>query len=213
MNNKVRTNLEKFGFAREGEDMVIYRVCGDTYSIKDELKAMGCKFNPSVGWYASHELDDHATVRLVANDILTFFGTSFSFRPKAEIAHLWRDSEPVEEVKPSESPSEWQGEIGQKINLSELWVARKYGFTGKFGYSYVYSFCDRADNVFVWFTATDHCEEGDIISLTGTVKDHTTYTDRKGCTTKQTQLTRCRVTVIESEAERTAKAQAAGMPF
>ena len=48
--------LTKWGF--DVENPLVWLVTGkDTYAIKDELKELGCKFNPALGWWATQPKD------------------------------------------------------------------------------------------------------------------------------------------------------------
>lgn len=82
--------------------------------------------------------------------------------------------------------STWQGEIGQRITLSDVECKLITSWDGMFGYTYVYKLTDQQGNIYTWKTGS-WLEEG-FVSLVGTIKDHTEY---KGV--KQTELTRCRV--------------------
>lgn len=90
------------------------------------------------------------------------------------------------------------GAVGDKLNIKvrfdhTAWYERK-SFAG-YGMETVYivSFRDESGNLLIWKTTSPkgcaELEEGDEISLKGTIKEHTEYRDEK-----QTILTRCKVT-------------------
>ena len=90
--------------------------------------------------------------------------------------------------------SQHVGEIGQKISTTAEYIGspcfERGAFSG-FGTEtcYIHSFLDASGNKLVWKTTKGlSLEEGQTVSLTGTVKDHSEYRDEK-----QTVLTRCRV--------------------
>lgn len=94
--------------------------------------------------------------------------------------------------------SQYVGAVGAKLDIKArfdhtAWYERK-SFAG-YGMETVYivSFRDADGNLLIWKTTSpkgcNELEEGDEISLKGTVKEHTEYKDEK-----QTILTRCRVT-------------------
>ena len=177
-------NLFKNGFGKEGEEYVIYRVVGDTYSIKDELKALGCKFKPSVGWYADHALEGYETQRMVAADVLEE-GVFINWKDKSEVEALW-----IERQRASaESTSEWQGEIGSRIervlHIDRVFESEWSVTSWKTKTSYMYLMTDEDGNKYKWSTSCWY-NEGDDVHFRATVKDHTEY---KGI--KQTVLTRC----------------------
>ena len=73
--------------------------------------------------------------------------------------------------------SNYFGEVGERLTMEHVKVMLKRGFEGAYGFSYVLRF-DVGGNDAVWFAsasnATDELEEGDIITLTATVKKHET---------------------------------------
>ena len=94
--------------------------------------------------------------------------------------------------------STYVGEVGEKLNIKArfdhtAWYER-HSFAG-YGMEKVYivSFRDEKGNLLIWKTTSPkgcaELEEGDEISLKGTIKEHTEYRDEK-----QTILTRCKVT-------------------
>ena len=171
-------NILNAGFGKEEDEYVIYRVVGDTYSIKDELKELGCRFKPSVGWYSNHELEDHETQRMTSKEVLEE-GVFINWKDKAEVEPLWIENQHHDD------PSEWQGNIGERIER-ELTIDRQIegvGYMGKTSYFYIMH--DDEENVYTWSSACWY-KEGDCIRFRATVKEHTEY---KGI--KQTKLTRC----------------------
>lgn len=183
-------NLRNAGFGQEETDgvvtWVIYRVVGNTFEIKDELKALGCKFKPQVGWYAPAALEAHECQRLTEKEVLTD-SIFIEWKNKDEIEPLWIEN--IRRVE--ESPSEWVGEVGGRLDL-QLHIDRSFEGSyqrnaGWYGTTttYMYLMHDEAGNVYKWSTSC-YYNEGDDVHFRATVKDHAEY---KGI--KQTVLTRC----------------------
>lgn len=179
------SNLIKAGFGKEGEVYVIYRVVGNTYSIKDELKALGCKFNYTVGWFFSKQLDNYTCQRLEEKDVLTD-SIYVEWKTPKDVESLL-----IENQHKEDDLSEWQGEIGERLDLY-LHIDRKfeseYTFAkGMWGTTtnYMYLMSDKDDNKYKWSTGKSY-EEDSNVHFKATVKEHTEY---KGV--KQTVLTRC----------------------
>ena len=93
----------------------------------------------------------------------------------------------VEDLIYDESPSEFQGEIGDKIEV-DLYVQKAMQFDGYFGTSTMHVMTDEDENIFIWSTSAKTLQETSWYRVKGTIKDHKTYRH-----VKQTVLTRCRV--------------------
>lgn len=170
-------NLVKAGFGLEDGTYVIYRAVGDTYPIKDELKALGCKFNKTVGWFSPTPIEGHDCQRLTETEVLQEV-PEIAWRDKAEVEKLFQESQ-------TPSPSKWVGEIGGRIEVS-VHIDRAIegvGFHG--GVSYLYLMHDEEGNIYKWSSACYYCE-GEDVKFKATIKDHSEY---KGVA--QTVLTRC----------------------
>lgn len=172
--------LKNLGFTCEDGEWVVYRVLGETYSIKDSLKELGCRFNASIGWYSGTKLEGYETQRLTSSEVLTD-SLYIEWKTKEELKELLDKGNSL--VSRPEPISEWQGEIGQKIEIS-VTVDRVFGFEGRFGSSFLYLLRDENGNVYKWSTAKG-LEEKATYKLKATVKDHEEY---KGV--KQTVITR-----------------------
>lgn len=184
--NERGERLTKIGFGKEDEIYVIYRAVGNTYPIKDELKALGCKYSPVVGWYASHALEGYETQRLEEADVLRE-GPYVEWKSKEEVEGIF-----VENIrKAEESSSTFYGEIGERVDLNlhidRVFMSEFRRNAGWYGTTvrYMYLMHDEAGNVFKWSTSCFY-EEGKDVHFRATIKDHTEY---KGIA--QTVLTRC----------------------
>lgn len=97
-------------------------------------------------------------------------------------------------LRKKEATSEWISEEGKRISMSLKLIADvPYSAFNAFGEytKHMIQFEDENGNILVWFTTTNPQKEiGSTITVTGTVKRHSEY---KG--TKQTELTRCKLSV------------------
>ena len=104
------------------------------------------------------------------------------------IAKVEREKKTAEE-----NPSEYQGQVGQRITFVPSSIKCVYSSDSQFGTSWLYSIEDVNHNIYTWFTSKfiDCSEESEtvITSITGTVKGHSEF---RGV--KQTEMTRCKLT-------------------
>ena len=177
--------IAKAGFGKEGDEWVIYRIKGDTFAIKDELKAQGCKFKPQIGWYSSSPIGEYESQRMTSAMVLEDSYPLVEWKSAA-------DCKAAFEVEvPEGAAAEYVGEIGERIDI-EVKVNRKLVFDSRSYYGHtsaciMYIMSDVAGHCFVW-TTSSYLNEGSTVKMRGTVKDHKEY---KG--TAQTVLTRCKV--------------------
>lgn len=182
-------NLKKAGFGQEEIDgvvtWVIYRVVGNTFDIKDQLKELGCKFKPSVGWYAPAALEGYECQRLTEKDVLKE-NVFIEWKDKEEVEPLWVERNRAAE----ESPSQWVGQVGDRIDIT-VTIDRVFESSWKRNpgmwstvTSYMYLMHDAAGNIYKWSTSK-YYEEKETYHFRATVKDHADY---KGI--KQTLITR-----------------------
>lgn len=177
-------NLLDAGFGKEDNTYVIYRVVGETFSIKDQLKEEGCRFNRAVGWFSSIPLVGRECQRMEEKDILEDFPEIVWKKPD-EVKPLW-----FENLHKEKDPSVFVGEVGDRLELY-LHIDRKIEFDRYNQFShreetgYIYIMRDNDKNVYKWSTSCFYKEDDDI-HVRATVKDHIEY---KGVA--QTVLTRC----------------------
>lgn len=187
--NKSKENqqelLTKWGY--DIENPLIWLVCGgNTYEIKDQLKEMGCKFSPALGWYNSHKIDipeGYDIVSINFYDVYVWYPLSKRF----ELADNAREiADAAKATLNPESHSEYMGEIKERLRDLQVTLTAARSFDGFYGTSFIYTFM-YGENVLVWMTSSyKDIEVGDHYILTGTVKSHDEY---KGV--KQTKLSRC----------------------
>lgn len=94
--------------------------------------------------------------------------------------------ERIRKAKEMDKKSRWQGEIGKRITATIENYKLITSWYTQFGTTYIYKFVDTDGNVYTWKTAKEI--DGEIKSITGTVKSHNEYRE-----IKQTELTLCKV--------------------
>ena len=176
--------LEKNGFGTDGLTWCIFGE--DTYSIKEQLKELGCKFSPLLKWHSPKILDlpegygmfsisfDEIGQWDLINETICYFEKS-----KELIERKFREAE-------GPSLSEYVGTPGERLrNITAIYKSSR-GFSGKFGWTNIHTF-QIDENILIWMTSKElELEKGSPINLTGTIKSHQEYMG-----TKQTYLSRC----------------------
>lgn len=181
-----KDKLVEWGY--DPENPVIYLATGvrSTYDIKDYLKEQGCKFNNILGWYNSHSFEmpeNYLLVSVPFDDIYEWF-------PYAKRFDIKEDAKEKADAALSaalpKSNSEYIGDIKERIRDLEVEFTGSRDIEGFYGTSHIYTFLS-GENVIVWITSScQSFEKGEIVLLTGTVKEHSEY---KGI--KQTKMSRC----------------------
>ena len=192
--------LKWHGFNENGK---AYIVLGDTYAIKDEIKAMGGKFDNIMGWTLPDDTDKFPTAEIDIHNVVDENDNGWwGFKPIDEITAY------IEKIKADNTPhneddhiSEYVGNVGEKITV-DVSVKGIYSFETHYSYygetSYIYKFEDKNGNIYTWKTAgcldkkvgnrLVPIQEGEDCTITGTIKDHKEY---KG--EKETVLTRVKL--------------------
>lgn len=193
--NKSKENQEellaKWGY--DVENPLIWLVGGgSTYEIKDQLKEMGCKFNPAFGWYCNHSIDvpaGYGVVSINFYDVYVWYPLSKKFELKDNAKEI---ADAAKVTLEPESHSEYMGEVKERLRDLKATLTAVRNFDSFYGTSFIYIFTC-GENVLVWITSScKDIEIGEEVLLTGTVKEHEIY---KGV--KQTKLSRC---IIKKEA-------------
>ena len=182
--NRVKWLAEN-GWSQDG---VTYAVSGDSYSIKDELKAAGFKYDPVLKWHKG-EFDENYADRLVEFKLSELVTISAWGKGTYAIDAAARVVEKMAEKQP-ESTSEWIGEVGGKILNLKVQLVRKHAFESRYGLTNIYGFQDENGNVLTWFSTTfQPYEVGDWMTIKcAAIKNHDEY---KGV--KQTTITRAKL--------------------
>lgn len=184
--------LRKEGFSDEG---CIWIILGDSYSIREQLKEQGCRFNGLLGWHSSKELPEIPTAKLTADDLADvdvdgryFWGCYSDVVEKCNAKR--------EEYRLNNIPaSEHIGTIGEKIEIRAK-LNGWHTYTTTFNYRkithWIYTFTDEKGNQLIWnTTACIDADEGDSVIVKGTIKAHGEFRN-----IKQTELQRCKITKI-----------------
>lgn len=180
--------LEKNGFSANGK---VWIVLGNTYNIKDELKAAGARFNSQLGWHFDHNQDVFESFE-VDVDILAHKMIDYRYDWIEDIFEV------VKQLKDDHAPksaSEYVGEIGAKLEI-EVKYEGCFTYRTHFTYSgenhFVYRFRDLSGNTIIWNSSSyQELEDDKNYKIKGTVKKHDEYKNDK-----QTVLTRCKVEAI-----------------
>ena len=157
------------------------------WKIIDDMKAAGVKVVNNQ-WYFTHRPESIPVVEANPSEI-----THTNHDGILDFDYgMWKVIEAkIEALKPV---SEHIGTVGEKLTVTAV-----YKYTGsyenKFGKTYVHNFTTLDGNLLIWKTGTGYikAEEGDVVEITATVKEHTEYKGKK-----QTSLLRCK---IQSRAE------------
>jgi len=182
----------KLGF---GEDEKAYLVYGDdTFAIKDKLKELGARFDPTLKWFFSKEVELPEGYKLCAMS----FDELYNYNPQSKWAEFKEDAKAIvsrrmAELKGPSTSVYYPGVEKERIRNITAKVDSIRGFEGMYGYTSVYTFTS-GDYVFVWMTSK--CDlglaVGETVDLTGTIKKFDEYMG-----IKITYLTRCVVKKVE----------------
>ena len=182
----------KLGF---GEDEKAYLVYGDdTFAIKDKLKELGARFDPTLKWFFPAEVALPEGYKFC---VFTF-DELYDYDPQARWAQFKEDAKNIvarriAELKGPSTSIYYPAAEKVRIRNITAKVDSIRGFEGRFGYTMVYTFTSE-DYVFVWMTSKCdlNLSVGEIVDLTGTIKKFDEYLG-----IRQTHLTRCIVKKVE----------------
>lgn len=181
--------LEKHGFDRYSEDTYV-NIELDTYSIKEELKADGYKYDAVLGWHTAYPNKKYPHVRINFNDVCEWsnFEQTAKYYVDAKDKVEWERKK----LLSTESRFEYFGEEGEKYTDIEAEFHSQKGFQGNYGWTYINTFY-AADACLVWFTTTNlvAARPGDQVKLAFTVKGYEEYNGEE-----TTLITRCKVEKI-----------------
>ena len=191
------------GFTADG---ITYFVLGNTYEIKEELKAQGAKWdNISNHWHMPVKPEGREVFEVSVDEMYEkdYSGTyhwncwkTFDCDDQTHYSNRIKATE--NKLKAQNSTSQHVGQIGEKLEVIVTYThtaqwSNNYG-SGYWteGVTNLHSFKDEQGNIYTWKTGTFiDADYGTQMRLKGTVKDHSEY---KGI--KQTVLTRCKVEAI-----------------
>lgn len=186
---------QKHGFSSEGK---IFVVTGNTYEIREELKAAGAKwFSALRSWGFTEDTDKYPTIQISFDECYTV---------DMETGYVnWNYETGNEDLIKSKMPkaensleSSFIGSIGDKLDQVVTFVRYfeyerdSYSGWGK-EIARIYKFVDEHGNVLIWNTGSwKILQEGKQYNLKGKIKEHNTYNGEN-----QTILTRCTITKVE----------------
>lgn len=184
---KNRKFLASQGFSEDGR---AWFPVGNTFAIKDHLKAAGARYNDLLGWHFDHPVDDFTCFEMKIDEItyLTYDG-SYDYLPQAEVMAYLRD---LRETHAPKTTSEYIAKVGDKVQVVVKYVGF-HTYETHFTYygetNYIHKFVDEHGNTIIWKTSSfQEFKPGMTYTIKGTVKELSEY---KG--DKQTVLTRCKV--------------------
>ena len=172
--------LEWNGFDENGETYLIF---GNTYPIKDELKAAGCKFSKNLLWHgpAAVDVPEDCFVEKIKWDRV--------YNWNEETGEMWPTEEGqtfLDEVFSRNTEGTYVGEIGERLRNLPVIFKKKVEVDGSWGTFNVYEF-DFDGAQLRWSTECEKdLQEGEEYVLSGTVKKHIVSRN-----TKVTYLNRC----------------------
>lgn len=182
--------MEREGFNEAG---ITFVVLGNTYEIKDDLKAHGAKFNGFLGWHMPNaEGYDAVPVQLekitqhLWNGRLDYISNYAEIREL--VSKLKDEAEQLLKVKNGEPISEYVGKVGERLEF-EADLVGEFTFETP-GYMswetelmHIYKFKTAEGNIVVWKTTSYISEyfEDNVkhFKFKGTVKEHSEYKGEK----------------------------------
>jgi len=173
--------LEKNSFDENENTYIIF---GDSYSIKDELKAAGWRFSHQFLWHKPDPAGyEDRVIKLNLSEVgsWTVYGAFVFNEDAADYIKQKLDNA----LPPSKS--EWLE--GEKVEDLTVTFVSKREFDGYYGLTNILTFETEEGNVLTWYTSTNqNLEIGESYFISGKIKDRKKY---KGV--KTTILTRCKI--------------------
>lgn len=189
---KVRWYLEPFKKIRPTKDVLGFQqgyinlVKGNTEAFTDWLRESAAVYRTFWGW----AFESGVEVPKLPE------GLSVVELPWDKVADVEKDEllskseidKVLAELLYDPGSSEWQGEIGERIDRTLTVIKAITLEGGYYGPSTFYLFLDEIGNEYCWTTAAKKLEVGKTYNIRGTIKELQVYKGKK-----QTVLTRCRV--------------------
>ena len=178
-----KTWLEREGFNADG---ITYVVLGNTFDIKDELKAKGAKFDNMLGWHmADPQGYDVAEIHVEQVTYRTYIGR-FEYIMYADGVEIVREAKEAAEkalkAERNEHVSEYIGTVGERREFNCTLVGH-FTYDSRFSYygeiNHIYKFADENGDIVVWNTSSDLDEEQKNFRFKATIKEHSEYRGEK----------------------------------
>ena len=177
-----KTWLEREGFNADG---ITYVVLGNTYEIKEELKAKGAKFNDMLGWHMA-DPQGYDVAQISVDDVTyrTYIGR-FEYIMWADGVQIVREAKDAAEkalkAERNEHVSEYVGTVGERREFNCTLIGH-FTFQSYFSYddvSFIYKFKDENGDIIVWKTSTWLDDEKKNFRFKATIKEHSEYKGEK----------------------------------
>lgn len=165
----------------------VWVALGNTYGMKDQLKAMGAHYEPVFGWYFDHAVEDIPLRKLETEEVWRVINDYGKISLREDVFETVKQYR--KEYVASLSPvTYFFGEVGDKIEKAVV-LTKVTSWDSVYGTCFFYRFIDTEGHVFVWKTGSVlDLEAGKSLILKGTIKEHKEYEG-----TKETVLTRCKI--------------------
>ena len=177
------------GFSEDGKTAII---TGETYSIKDDLKAKGYKYDSVLRWHkdAGSALQDveysDRSVIVNLDDVIEINAWGKGHYKTGALEYINK----VCAGTPSNSTSDWIAAPGDTIKNLKVQLVSKSSFNGKYGLTNIINFIDEKGNKLSWFTTTTPIFKiNDWVKIsTATVKKNDEYKGEKITTITRPKL-------------------------
>lgn len=159
---------------------------GDTYVLLDWFRESAARYHSIWGWYFVSE--DELPQLPAGIEPIQLNWEQIAFVDEDQLRPESQVREYIDSLMYEESPSRWQGEIGDRISRTLTVTKVTVLEGGYYGPSTFHLFTDEAGNEYCWTTAAKKLELGKTYEITGTIKQLQKYKGKE-----QSVLTRCRV--------------------
>lgn len=179
--------LKSNGFSAEGWTYIYFE---ESYSIKEQLKEAGFRFDLVRLWHRDRpDGYEDKVISVFVDDIIEFAANGNGYYKTEAKAFI---NKKIAEVQGCDA-SGWVGAVGNTINIPSATFIKKGGFYGAYGWTNIYTFKDRDDNMYTWFSTVNlNFDIDEVVNIKGKVKNRDEYNG-----IKTTILTRCKVTKVD----------------
>lgn len=200
--NRRKAWMEKEGFNEDGKTWLFL---GNTYEIKEQLKEIGAKFNPILGWHINHEVEGYKTlvcdvIELTEMDYKGDIDYRRSYTPeggdpeydsycfRARVDEMKKEALTNLCRQDGEVVSEYIGNVGDRLDFeAELINCFTFEVPGYLGWEtemmHIYKFKTAEGNIVVWKTTSylnPYFNDNQThFIFKGTVKEHSEYKGEK----------------------------------
>ena len=175
--------MESEGFNIEG---ITFLILGNTYEIKEELKARGAKYNDMLGWHMANA-EGYDAVPLSIDQVTKYtqIGRLYyiNYVDGIEmVKKLKDDGEQALKAKNGEHISEYVGTVGERREfvcklVGHFTYESHYSFYGEL--NHIYKFADENGDIIVWNTTAGVEEGKPEYRFKATIKEHSQYRGEK----------------------------------